>query len=83
MLVFWKQENDLKEFILALDTEKSINNPLTLAELAIKGSDIIPLCPQNHAKVGKLLNELLSRVIDNPNLNKKEILMEIIKNELL
>ena len=83
MLVFWKQENDLKEFILALDTEKSINNPLTLAELAIKGSDIIPLCPQSHAKVGKLLNELLSRVIDNPNLNKKEILMEIIKNELL
>ena len=83
MLVFFNKDKNLDEFISTISLEKSKNNPLTMSNLDIRGNDILPLCKGNHANVGKILNKLLERVIENPELNKKETLLEITKKELL
>ncbi|NQU18441.1 MAG: HD domain-containing protein [Candidatus Saganbacteria bacterium] len=55
-------------------------NALHVSDLKIKGSDVmnelkIPPGP----KVGKVLNELLEKVLDDPALNQKETLLELVK----
>ena len=60
---------------IELESEK--NRVLTISALAIKGSDLLPLCDSNHKMVGILLNELLNRVIENPELNEKGKLLEV------
>ncbi len=83
MFIFFNQDKNLSEFIPTISHEKSKNNPLTLSNLEVNGSDILPFCNGNRANVGKTLNKLLECVIENPELNKKEILIEIAKKELL
>ena len=83
MLVFFNKDKNLDEFISTISLEKSKNNPLTMSNLDIRGNDILPFCNGNYANVGKILNLLLERVIENPELNKKETLIEITKKELL
>ena len=43
----------------------------------------MPLCNDDYSKVGKTLEMLLERVLGNPELNKKDKLIEIAKKELL
>lgn len=83
MLKFFCQNGQIEAFFEILDCEKNRNNPLSLSDLAVKGSDILPFCVGNHAKVGKILNELLNMVVENPALNEKDKLIEIVKKELL
>jgi tRNA nucleotidyltransferase (CCA-adding enzyme) len=83
MLIFFNDDRDLSEFISAISQERSKSTPLTLSDLEIRGNDILPFCNGNYANVGKILNLLLERVIENPELNKKETLLEITKKELL
>lgn len=83
MLEFFHGTERAAEFKKILEIEKIKNNPLTISDLAIKGSDILPLCKDNFAKVGKTLEMLLECVIENPELNEKEKLVEIAKKELL
>ena len=83
MLIFFNENKDLSEFISAISQERSKSTPLTLSDLEIRGNDILPFCNGNYANVGKILNLLLERVIENPELNKKETLLEITKKELL
>ncbi len=70
------------EFVRTLEIERNKNNPLLISDLSVNGSDILPLCEGDFSRVGKILEKLLVRVIDNPELNKKEILIEIAKKEL-
>ena len=81
VLKIWNEKN-MAEFIHMLEIERNKNNPLLISDLKINGSDILPLCEDDYSKVGKVLEKLLERVIDNPELNKKEILIEIAKKEL-
>ena len=83
MLKFFNKDKLIEDFVAVLDAENSKNNPLSLSELKVKGSDILPFCMGNHARVGKILNELLNRVIEDPTLNEKEKLIEIAQKELL
>jgi len=46
----------------------------SLKELAITGKDLIQLGIPQGKELGKILNELLRIVIDNPNMNNKELL---------
>ena len=75
--------DNFESFKTIILSEEKQKRPLSISDLAIRGDDLIPLCNKNHALVGKTLNSLLSLVIDNPELNEKEILInkakEIIK----
>ena len=82
MLQYFFKDKQIEEFLPILNEEKQKNNPLTVAELQIRGGEILPLCNGDYSKVGKTLEILLERVLENPELNKKETLMDIAKKEL-
>lgn len=56
--------------------------PLSIADLDVRGGDLMPLCDGDYKKVGLILAFLLERVIEDPDLNRKEKLIEIVKKEL-
>lgn len=53
------------------------NEPLTLRDLAVSGADLIALGFPPGPEMGKVLDMLLDRVINNPKINKKEMLIKI------
>ncbi|KPU43833.1 CCA-adding enzyme [Oxobacter pfennigii] len=57
--------------------------PLTLKDLDIDGNDIKALGVVEGKKIGKLLNTLLDIVLDEPKLNDKEILKNILKDKFI
>jgi len=64
-------ENNLKEIF----KEKP---PVSLTDLAIKGTDLIELGYKEGKILGETLKKILQIVIDNPELNEKKILLEIL-----
>ncbi|MGN1175381.1 MAG: CCA tRNA nucleotidyltransferase [Roseburia sp.] len=52
---------------------------LTLKELAVTGSDLIKLGMKPGKVIGETLNDLLQVVLEHPEKNKKEILLEIVQ----
>ncbi|AGK95244.1 CCA tRNA nucleotidyltransferase [Clostridium pasteurianum] len=54
----------------------SRKDPLSLKDLAINGNDLIDIGYPKGITLGKTLNELLDLVIKNPELNKKDILID-------
>ena len=69
-------------FFDAIELELSKNRPLLISDLAIRGNDLLPLCEGDHRRVGILLKYLLDRVIDDPELNERDKLIEIAKKSL-
>ena len=71
----------LKEAILSEQKQK---RPLKISDLSVGGEDLLPLCAENRALVGKTLNFLLEAVIEDPTQNEKSLLLdkakEIIEN---
>ena len=66
-------------------SEKKLNEIIeaqecfTIKDLAIDGKDLIALGIKPGKDIGIILNKLLDKVIENPNLNNKEILINMIK----
>lgn len=56
---------------------------VTLRQLAVNGGDLLRLGMQPGRQVGDMLNELLELVIDNPEMNNKEILCDYVKEKIL
>jgi tRNA nucleotidyltransferase/poly(A) polymerase len=56
------------------------NDALSLADLAVDGSDLIALGIKAGPRLGVILKELLETVVDDPALNTKEKLTEIAVN---
>jgi len=52
---------------------------LSLQELAINGSDLINLGFKQDKNIGILLSKLLEIVIENPKLNNKKTLIQLVK----
>ena len=69
------------EFAQLVTVQAKKEPPLSISSLDIRGDDLLPLC-SDYSKIGKMLNYLLERVIECPELNKKEKLIEIAKQEL-
>ena len=69
-----------EELFEEICAEKDKKRVLNISSLALKGNDLLPLCESDYKKVGILLNELVKRVIENPELNEKETLILIAKN---
>lgn len=74
--------NKFDEFIKVLEIERTMNNPLSISDLKIRGGDVLPICEGDFSRVGKILEMLLERVIENPSINEKEKLIKIAKKEL-
>ena len=75
-------EHLLSELKSRIQLELDRNNALTLKDLKITGDDILSLGMEKGPGIGKMLNDLLEMVIDNPELNDKEKLSSIVTREL-
>ena len=75
VLSVWLKNEEFEPFKEAVLSEKAQKRPLRISDLAVNGDDLIPLCNQNRALVGKTLSALLVLVIDSPELNEKSVLM--------
>ena len=58
------------------------DDPMSISELDISGGDIIGLGVEPGPEVGELLRELLDHVVVNPEDNKRDILVEMVKKAL-
>lgn len=67
------------EFVDIIISESAKNRPLAISDLGVNGNDLLPLCEGNYKQMGLILNLLLERVIENPELNKKEELLALAK----
>ena len=56
-------------------TEKLKNDPLTLKDLSVDGTDLIKIGVSNGPDIGRILNILLNEVIDNPGNNTQSYLL--------
>lgn len=76
---------EYQDFSLVLqlkeDCHKIINEnqPLKIKDLKIDGNDLIKIGITPGKEVGIILNQLLDEVLEDPGINEKEKLMEIIK----
>ncbi len=68
---------ELKDRIKAIEEQ---NCALSLKNLAVNGRDLIDAGIEPGKKLGYILNELFQCVIDDPEMNKKDLLLEIAKN---
>ncbi|AYE36555.1 polynucleotide adenylyltransferase [Borrelia turcica IST7] len=73
------KDHKLKFILNKIKSKKLTNNPLSLKELAINGDDIKKLKITESKNIGQILNNLLDKVLSNPKLNKKEILLKEVK----
>ncbi|WP_315080045.1 CCA tRNA nucleotidyltransferase [uncultured Clostridium sp.] len=58
------------------------NECFSLSNLNISGKDLISLGLEKGKNIGEMLNELLELVMNNPDLNDKEILINIVKEKI-
>jgi len=57
--------------------------PLTVKDLKINGYDLMELGVKQGFMIGKILNGLLEKVLENSELNDRDMLLEIIKSEYM
>lgn len=74
----WRLE-EMKERMV-----QQLHQPFSITDLAINGTDIMQHCNiKPGPQLGKILNELFELVLENPELNTKEKLLEIIVEKLV
>jgi len=74
----------LRKLLNDLEVLKQEHSDYQIKDLDINGTDIIrELGIPPGKKVGGILKYLLEQVIENPNINKKETLLQIARNNLL
>ncbi|APH21010.1 CCA tRNA nucleotidyltransferase [Clostridium botulinum] len=66
------------------ECERVLNEkqPLTIKDLDINGYDLMKLGINQGKEIGIMLNKLLDVILENPNLNNKEDLIKIVKDNL-
>jgi len=81
-----KVSNDYSCVIrLKEEVEKILNEkqPLTVKDLKINGYDLMELGVEQGFMIGKILNGLLEKVLDNYELNNRDVLLEIVRSEYM
>ena len=74
-------EKDLELFGERIEAARRQSPPLSISDLAVNGRDIMNILGlQPGPKVGKILNQLLEVVIERPEHNQKDKLIEILKD---
>ncbi|WP_058485848.1 CCA tRNA nucleotidyltransferase [Defluviitalea phaphyphila] len=80
---FYKEKEERIKNIQRIYKEIKENNEcFNLKDLAVNGGDLIKIGIKEGKKIGKTLDYLLKLVIENPKLNKKDILLSILKSKL-
>jgi tRNA nucleotidyltransferase/poly(A) polymerase len=79
---FTRGANDLKERWQHARRVIRENPPLKTTDLAIDGGDLKGLGMSPGPRFSQVMNELLDRVLDDPALNNRETLLEIVRTEL-
>ena len=72
------QTKDIDLFEEKINKILNSNEPLSIKDLAIDGSDILSLGICEGREIGKILNYLLDKVLDNSSLNTKEKLLNLV-----
>jgi poly(A) polymerase/tRNA nucleotidyltransferase (CCA-adding enzyme) len=73
-------EKDIEEFKNRINSQIKKSYPLTISDLAVNGHDVMNIVGlQPGPKVGKILNQLLDLVIEKPEYNQKDRLIEILR----
>lgn len=67
--------NDLNLFIKKCEKIIKENHPLVISDLNINGNDLIDLGIRPGKNIGRILNELLELVLEEPEFNKRDKLM--------
>ncbi len=89
MYGMWNQKIEIKysePVALLLELKERINeelmkqNALSLKDLNVNGKDLMENGIPAGKKLGEILNHLLNCVIEDPSLNSREKLLEIVKN---
>ena len=70
----------LDEMIGYHDEIMQEGNALKISDLAIGGGDLIKEGVKPGPEMGEILRGLLEKVLEEPELNTREILIEIVKN---
>ena len=71
-----KNLEEIEEIYLEICRQKQC---VSLKNLAVKGGDLLQAGVQRGPKIGEVLNQLLELVIEDPELNQKEILLKEVK----
>ncbi len=69
----------MKELLQEIHSIQTTREPMTIKDLAISGKDLIALGFKPGPTFGKVLSQLLERILDEPHINNKEILLPIAK----
>jgi tRNA nucleotidyltransferase (CCA-adding enzyme) len=56
---------------------------VSLKQLAVNGKDLIELGATPGKQLGEILEQLLQKVLDAPELNRKEILLSLAKQHIV
>jgi len=77
-------EKDIEAFSNRIDSQIKKLYPLTISSLAVNGHDIMnALNVKPGPRIGQILNQLLAIVIEKPEFNTKDKLIEIMKHRSL
>jgi tRNA nucleotidyltransferase (CCA-adding enzyme) len=68
-------ERETQERFRAL-VESEVDSPTTLPELAVDGRDLIGIGYREGPELGRVLHALLADVVDDPQLNERDTLLE-------
>lgn len=71
------QDVDLMRMLVTEEHEKG--SAFSLRDLAINGRDVIDVTGAQGPEIGRKLNALLEAVLENPELNNRESLLELVK----
>ncbi|MCR5731937.1 MAG: HD domain-containing protein [Sphaerochaetaceae bacterium] len=72
-------EENLSELKERIDAEIARGSALTIKDLKVNGRDLINLGIKPGPEMGNILSTLLERVIEEPKLNERETLLELVK----
>jgi len=74
------QVNQLKKEEILLEEELKRNHPVRLSEIAIDGNDLKKIGYQQGEEIGNALRYILKKVLVQPKLNHREILLILARD---
>lgn len=66
-----------------IEDEINKKSPFSVKDLAVRGTDLIALGIPEGPQIGQILKELVEVVLDEPEKNQREVLLEIVKAKIL
>lgn len=82
----YHREDKLKNLEVLKEYYKDVlekNQCVTLKDLAITGKDLIDMGIKPGPQMGEILNKLLDKVLEEPELNDKEVLIAIVREHMV